>query len=155
MRSLPHRSLLSVAFLPWALLAACHGSTPAASGPPAPPAAQGVETAASKEITRRLLSQQDVQEMPGWETRLYLIEYPPGVQAPRHAHPAVGIGYVLEGRFESAFEGEMPAIVEAGHSFVDKADVVHVLFRNPDPLRPLRFLIAYTIRKGEPLMRVV
>jgi len=93
--------------------------------------------------------------MPGWETRLYLIEYPPGVVAPRHAHPFVGIGYVLEGRFESAFEGETPTIVESGRSFVDKAEVVHVLFRNPDPVHPLRFLIAYTIRKGEPQMHVV
>jgi len=93
--------------------------------------------------------------MPGWETRLYLIEYPPGVVAPRHAHPVVGIGYVLEGRFESAFEGETPTVVEAGRSFVDKAEVVHVLFRNPDPIHPLRFLIAYTIRKGEALMHVV
>lgn len=108
-----------------------------------------------KEITRQLLSQQDVQGMPGWETRLYLIEYPPGMPAPRHTHPALGIGYVLEGRFESAFEGETPITVEAGHSFVDKADVVHVLFRNPDLVHPLRFLIACTIRKGEPLMRVV
>jgi len=31
---------------------------------------------------------------------------------------------VLVGRFESAFEGETPTIVEASHSFVDKAEVV-------------------------------
>ena len=53
------------------------------------------------QIERELLAQQDVREMPGWETRLYLIEYPPGVAASRHAHPVVGIGYVLEGRLFS------------------------------------------------------
>jgi quercetin dioxygenase-like cupin family protein len=86
---------------------------------------------------------------------MYLIEYPAGAVAPPHVHPVVGLGYVLEGRFESAFEGEAPIMVEAGHSFVDKAEVPHVFFRNADPARPLRFLIAYTIRKGEPSMRVL
>ena len=137
------------------LLGACQGSTSAAVCPTARRPEPAVEAHKPNEISRQLLSQQDVPAMPGWETRLYLIEYPPGTQAPRHSHPAIGIGYVLEGRFESAFEGEAPAIVEAGHSFVDKADTVHVLFRNPDPTRRLRFLIAYTIRKGEPLMRPV
>jgi quercetin dioxygenase-like cupin family protein len=108
-----------------------------------------------KEITRTLLSQQDVPSMPGWETRLYLIEYPAGASAPPHTHPVPGVGYLLEGRAESAFEGDAPAVVEQGHGFSDKAEVVHTVFRNTDPAHPLRFLMAYTIRKGDPAMRPV
>jgi hypothetical protein len=56
---------------------------------------------------------------------------------------------VLSGRFESAFEGEPPIVVEEGQPFTDKADLVHAMFRNTDTARPLRFVIAYTIRHGE------
>jgi quercetin dioxygenase-like cupin family protein len=113
------------------------------------PATAAVTGPAPREIRRTLLSEQPIADLPGWDTRLYLIEYPPGAAAPPHVHPAVGVGYVLTGRFESAFEGEPPIVVEEGQSFVDAANVVHTLFRNPDSERPLRFLIAYTMRRGE------
>ena len=38
-----------------------------------------------------------VEGLPGWETRLYLIEYPPGADGSRHRHPVVGLGYMLSG----------------------------------------------------------
>jgi hypothetical protein len=38
---------------------------------------------------------------------------------------------------------------------VEKEGPVHILFRNPDLEHPLRFLIAYTIRKGDQPMRVL
>jgi quercetin dioxygenase-like cupin family protein len=112
-------------------------------------AACSVHAAPTGEIRRVLLAQHDVDDMPGWETRLYLIEYPPGASAPPHTHPATGVGYVLEGRFESQFDGETPTFGEQGQAFVDKTGVIHVRFRNADPDRTLRFVIAYTIRRGE------
>jgi quercetin dioxygenase-like cupin family protein len=112
-------------------------------------------TPAPNQIRRTLLSKQDVPGMPDWEIRLFLIEYPPGAVAPRHVHPALGVGYVLEGRCESAFEGDTPVVTEQGHSFVERNDAVHVLFRNPDTAHPLRFVIAFTIRKGEQPVRVL
>jgi|SRR5664279_2301877 len=110
---------------------------------------------APREIRRTLLSQQDVPDLPGWEIRTFLVEYPPGATAPRHVHPALGVAYVLEGRCESAFEGEAPMITEQGGAFVEKEGPVHILFRNPDLEHPLRFLIAYTIRKGDQPVRVL
>jgi quercetin dioxygenase-like cupin family protein len=107
---------------------------------------------AAPRISRSLLQQRDLPDIPGWETRLYLIEYGPGVVAPRHHHPREGVGYVLSGSFESAFEGEAPLVVHEGQSFTDRALVSHTLFRNLDATKPLRFVIAYTIRKGEPLV---
>ena len=122
-------------------LAACAATTP----PPAP-------TAPPTPITRTLLQHADVAELPGWETRLYLIEYGPGVAAPLHHHPVVGIGYVLGGSFASAFEGEAEVTVAAGAGFVDRALAPHTVFRNVDAARPLRFLIAYTVRKDAPVL---
>ena len=120
----------------FALTCACH---------PAPPR----QLAATEPIRRTLLVHRDVAELPGWETRLYLIEYEAGVAAPIHHHPFEGIGYVISGRFESAFRGEPPITVGAGESFRDRAGVEHVLFRNLDAA-PLRFVISYVMPKDAP-----
>jgi len=103
-------------------------------------------------IRRTLIGREPALGLPGWETRLYLIEYAPGAAAPLHAHPAVGVGLVLEGRFESAFADEPVVEVQAGQAFVDQAEVTHRVFRNPSADRVLRFVVAYTLRAGdEPL----
>jgi quercetin dioxygenase-like cupin family protein len=60
----------------------------------------GIGTAS---IQRRLLPTSPVAGLPEWETRLYLIEYPPGAEGGAHYHPVVGVGYVLSGTIVSAF----------------------------------------------------
>ena len=118
----------------------------AASGPPSLAPANGGG------VSRTLLEQHDLPEFPGWESRLYLVEYAPGVVAPVHHHPVAGWGYVLSGAFESAFEGERPVVVRAGESFVERAGVPHLLFRNVAPAEPLKFVIAFVTRKGAPVL---
>jgi quercetin dioxygenase-like cupin family protein len=103
-------------------------------------------------ISRTLLEHHDLAEMPGWETRLYRIEYGPGVAAPKHHHPVEGMGYVVSGSFESAFEGETPTVVHEGQSFTDRPLATHTLFRNADPSKPLTFIISYVVRKGDPVV---
>ena len=103
-------------------------------------------------VSRTLLLRQDLPNLPGWETRLYLIEYPPGVAAPMHRHPVEGLGYVVSGRFESAFEGERATVVSAGQSFRERARVLHVLFRNVDRHRPLKFVIAFVVARDAPVV---
>ena len=95
---------------------------------------------------RRTLVQRAPAHEPGWETRLYLIEYPPGASAPAHVHPVNGVGWVIDGAFESQFDGEPVQRVEAGSGFVDRAETPHRLFRNVSSDRALRFMIAYTIK---------
>lgn len=134
----------------------CLAGCPSAGASPVTTRTAGAPSAAGAgSVSRQLLLRQDVRDLPGWETRLYLVEYPPGIAAPPHIHPEVGVGYVLSGRFESAFEGESPTVVEQGQSFIEKASAVHTLFRNPATDRPLRFLIAFTIRQGEEPLRPV
>lgn len=118
------------------LLTACH----------VPPAA--VATAPSPK--RTLLRQEAVTGMPGWETLLYLVELPPGGVAPAHRHTVVGLGFVLEGTFESAFGDDAPTTTHEGESFIDGTEKVHTTFRNASRDRPLRFLMSYTLKKGEP-----
>jgi len=84
--------------------------------------------------------------MPGWETRLFLITYPDGSG---HSHPVPGIGYVLEGTMVSAFDDDAEEIILVGQSFQDKASF-HRVLRNGSETEPMRFVIAYTARIGEP-----
>jgi quercetin dioxygenase-like cupin family protein len=109
------------------------------------------ETKTAKAISRTLLSSAPVEGLPGWETRLYLIEYPPGADGSGHHHPVVGIGYMLSGAILSAFADEEPVLVKAGESFVDAAHLVHRVSRNASETEPLRFVIAYTVKQGEPV----
>jgi hypothetical protein len=39
-----------------------------------------------------------------------------------------------------------------GDSYQDKAFTRHLIFRNGDQHAPLKYLIAYTVKKGEPFL---
>jgi Cupin domain len=103
-------------------------------------------------IRRTLVNRKPTADPAGWETCMYLIELSPGVAAPPHVRPAIGIGLVLDGRFESAFGDEPVVEVQAGQAFVDQAATTHRMFRNPSPDRVLRFVVSYTLRAGEPAL---
>jgi quercetin dioxygenase-like cupin family protein len=148
----------SMSSLVVALLAGC--SSPRAghlepAGGPAAPTGVAPATTAAGGIKRTLIDRKPAAELPGWETRLYLIEYPPGAAAPLHIHPAIGVGFVIDGRFESAFGDEPVVEVQSGHGFVDQAGVTHRVFRNPSPDHGLRFVVAYTLRAGDEPLHVV
>jgi quercetin dioxygenase-like cupin family protein len=103
----------------------------------------------STEITRELLQTTPLADLPGWEVRLFLITYPPGADANNHSHPVAGVGFVLEGVMVSAFDDDSEETFLAGQSFVDRASY-HRIVRNDSKTRPMRFLIAYTVKTGEP-----
>jgi quercetin dioxygenase-like cupin family protein len=103
------------------------------------------------QIRRTLLCSSPVEGLPEWETRLYLIEYPPGADGGGHHHPAVGLGYVLRGTILSAFGDERPIAIREGESFVDAAHRIHAFSRNASKTEPLRFVIAYTVKRGDPV----
>jgi quercetin dioxygenase-like cupin family protein len=88
----------------------------------------------------------------GEDFRLVLTTCPPGNEFPSHHHPSVAHNYVLEGVAESQYEGEELKRLTAGQSYQDKAQVTHKIFRNPDRTSQLKFLIAYTVRKGQPFL---
>jgi hypothetical protein len=58
---------------------------------------------------------------------------------------------MLQGAILSAFGDEKPTVIRAGESFVDAAHLVHTISRNASETEPLRFVIAYTVRQGEPV----
>lgn len=103
-------------------------------------------------ITRTTLEQHSF-EATGEEFRMVLNEYPPGVGLPVHHHPGVGINYVLEGVAESRYaDEEKISKFTVGQSYQDKPDIPHETFRNPDSGSPLKYLIIYTVKRGQPFL---
>jgi quercetin dioxygenase-like cupin family protein len=104
-------------------------------------------------ITRTTLEQYETAS--GDEFKMVLTEYPPGVGLPSHHHPSVAMNYILEGKAESRYADE-PAVraLGAGESYQDKAGVQHLIFRNPDPRAVLKYLIVYTVKRGQPFLIV-
>lgn len=103
----------------------------------------------TSEITRELLQVSPLAELPGWEMRIFRITYPPGADGSNHSHPVIGIGYMLEGTMISAFDEDPEETFVAGQSFVDHASF-HRVSRNGSETEPMKFVIAYTVRTGEP-----
>ncbi|QGM45231.1 cupin domain-containing protein [Methylocystis heyeri] len=90
----------------------------------------------------------------GEEFRMVLTTYPPGVGLPVHHHPSVAHNYILEGVAESQYAGEELQRFTAGESYQDKADSRHIIFRNPEATSTLKYLIVYTVKKGQPFLIV-
>ncbi len=107
----------------------------------------------TNQVTRVEIERSDV---PGTdlETRLYLITFPPGLAGRVHHHPVDGLGYILEGKAISAFGNEAPVTLIAGQSFHDQSVIPHTVFANADPDKPLKFLVAYTVKKGVPVIEI-
>lgn len=88
----------------------------------------------------------------GEEFRMVHTTYPPGVGLPVHHHPAAAHNYVLEGLAESQYVGETLKQFASGESYQDKPNDEHTIFRNPDKTAPLKYLIVYTVKKGQPFL---
>jgi len=65
------------------------------------------------------------------------------------------MNFVIEGIAESQYADEATAnLFTAGQSYQDKADIPHKIFRNPDRSSVLRYLIVYTVKRGQPFLIV-
>ena len=102
-------------------------------------------TASRVELMRRAIAGAGDQEAV-----MFLISLPPGAAAPVHAHPGIGVGYVLEGIYESQYEGEALRRFTAGDPIYDLAHTPHLIARNASPTLPLRFIMTFIVPNGAP-----
>ncbi len=58
---------------------------------------------------------------------------------------------MLSGTMLSAFADDEVVSITEGQSFIDAAHLVHRVSRNASEVEPVRFLIAYTVKHGEPV----
>ena len=76
-------------------------------------------------------------------------ELPPGGSLPRHTHPGIETGYMLEGECLMSVEGQPDRIVKAGESYLIPAGVPHSL-KNASPDKPLKGLSTWVVEKDKP-----
>src|SRR5690349_13375478 len=98
----------------------------------AQPAAGGVQ---------QILSQ-PLADLPGREVRVLLIERPPGGGSPPHRHPGHHtFGYVIEGNYEFAIDGQPPRLLKTGDTFYEPPTAIHSISRNPSTDHVLKMIV--------------
>jgi quercetin dioxygenase-like cupin family protein len=89
------------------------------------------------------------------ELQMMLVTFPPSAKSQPHTHPVEGMNYIIAGAVESKYEGEAPVHYQTGDTYLDHKGRVHETFRNTSSTSPLKFLVAYKIRKGVPFKQDV
>jgi len=85
---------------------------------------------------------QPLSDLPGREVRMNILDRDPGATSARHRHPGHHtFGYVLEGTYEFAINGEAPRLLKAGEAFYEPPTALHTTSRNPSPDKRARILI--------------
>jgi len=90
---------------------------------------------------RQLLTQ-PLPDLPGREVRVTLLDRAPGASSPPHRHPGHHtFGYVIEGTYEFAINGEPPRLLKAGAVFYEPPGALHSTSRNPSSDKPTKILV--------------
>ena len=103
-----------------------------------------------KEAKVTQVSTTDLQDLPGKEGLTLLVEYPPGSSDPIHRHNAHAFVYVLEGSIVMQVRGGKETIVNAGQTFYEGPDDVHVVGRNASQTKPAKFVVVLVKDKDAP-----
>jgi quercetin dioxygenase-like cupin family protein len=75
---------------------------------------------------------QPLADLPGREVRITLLDRAPGSGSPPHRHPRHHtFGYVVEGTYEFAIDGQPSRILNSGETFYEPPTAVHSISRNP------------------------
>jgi len=75
---------------------------------------------------------QPLADLPGREVRVTRLDRAPGSSSPPHRHPGHHtFGYVIEGTYEFAIDGQPGRILSAGETFYEPPTAIHSISRNP------------------------
>jgi quercetin dioxygenase-like cupin family protein len=105
-------------------------------------ATQFVTSSAAQPAAPRQLLTQPLADLPGREVRMSLLDREPGASSPRHRHPGHHtFGYVIEGTYEFAINGEPGRILKAGDTFYEPPTAIHSTSRNPSSDKRTKILV--------------
>jgi quercetin dioxygenase-like cupin family protein len=110
--------------------------------------AQGEEVRLGS-VERTDLLREDLS-IPGREVLQVLVEFAPGVMAPRHSHQGEEIVYVVEGLLEYVIDGKPPVTLKAGDTLFVPYGAIHSA-RNVGNVKAVEFA-TYIVEKGESLV---
>jgi quercetin dioxygenase-like cupin family protein len=91
--------------------------------------------------TGQLLTQ-PLADLPGREVGISLLDREPGASSARHRHPGHHrFGYVIEGTYEFAINGEPSRLLKAGDTFYEPPTAIHSTSRNPSTDKRAKILV--------------
>jgi len=97
------------------------------------------------------LMTKDLPNLPGKESLMLTVEYPPGSADPIHRHNANAFVYVLEGSIVMQVRGGKEVTLTPGQTFYEGPDDVHVVGRNASKTKPAKFVVLLVKDKGAPV----
>jgi quercetin dioxygenase-like cupin family protein len=89
--------------------------------------------------------------LEGWQMTATEVSYGPGESSNRHRHPGFVCGYVLEGQYRFAVDGQPETVLKAGEMFFENPGDVHAVSGNASTTRPARILAIVFTKKGDPV----
>ncbi|MBL8535337.1 MAG: cupin domain-containing protein [Betaproteobacteria bacterium] len=90
----------------------------------------------------------DLPDLPGRESMMLTVEFPPGHTSEPHRHEAHTFVYVLEGTVEMQVAGGELKRLRRGDVFYENPEDVHTVARNPSKSRPAKILVLLLKAKG-------
>jgi quercetin dioxygenase-like cupin family protein len=89
--------------------------------------------------------------LEGWQMTASEVSYGPGESSSRHRHPGFVCGYVLEGQYRFAVDGQKETVLSTGQMFFENPGDVHAVSGNASQSQPARILAIVFTRKGDPV----
>ncbi len=100
-------------------------------------------------VKRTVISKIEVPNS-NYEVVTAILEVAPGFKAGRHMHPGIASGYITEGQFWLAIDGQPERVLNAGEGAPIPEGAVHNEGAVGD--KPLKAIVTYVVEKGKPLV---
>lgn len=96
------------------------------------------------------IMRQSLDDLPGKESEMALVEFPPGYADAPHRHAAHVFVYVLDGSIEMQVEGGKPVTLKPGDVFYENPTDVHAVGRNLSKTEPAKLLVFFVKDQNAP-----
>ena len=96
-----------------------------------------------------------IVSLDGWQVTALELAFPPGMTSPKHVHPGFILGYILEGQYRLALEGEEEKVLSTGDVFYEAPGSMHLASRSARTTRPARILAMAFTEKGKELTELL
>ena len=114
--------------------------------------AVGAQGAMAEEAKVMPLMSKDLAAMPSKEILMIRVEYPPGHVDEIHRHNAQAFVYVLQGSVVMQVRGGEQVTLEAGQTFYEAPDDVHIVGRNASKTESATLVVFLVKDKGAPVV---
>ncbi len=104
-------------------------------------------------VQTRVVTKQALPGLDGNRLAMEFLEvtYAPGQQSKPHRHPCAVIGYVVEGAVRMQVRGTTETVYQAGETFYEAPNEIHLVSANASKTEPAKFLACFLCDHETPL----